>query len=411
MSNHERFRQLSALAVIGQLSAEEEWELSEHLEECRECRDAHGEYSYLIGYQLPRVNRIRWRTRLFMPLPDTELRDRFLARARAAGINLSKYAERSDAQVSFSSGEWRWQWRHVLALVALAVLGFGGTWASRKYQIVPRASAVESAKEKRENEKLRTELMTIQEAMETKAVELSEVRRADSLSNASFQDLRRHLNEAQKRVTTLSSQLKQATSEEARFAGENKDNEDLIAELRAQKDTLNRQIADGLRASVVQEARIRDMAESFERKTEDLERERQLTAVSNDVRQIMGARNLHVIDVREVDGGIDAAKPFGRIFYSEGQSLIFYAFELPRGRLPTQYTFQAWGDNGVRSHKLGIFKVDAHEQHRWVLKVSDPALLAGLDSVFVTVDTQIDGREPHGKKLLYAYVGGRPNYP
>jgi hypothetical protein len=291
------------------------------------------------------------------------------------------------------------------------VLGIAGIWASRKYQIVPRTSTVESEEGRRKNENLRTELMAIQEAMKAQAAELSEVKRTNSLSDASFQELQRQLNEAQKREATLSSQLKQATSEDARFAGENKGKEDLIAELRAQNDTLNRQIADGLHTSVVQEARIRDMAESFERKTEDLERERQLTAVSNDVRQIMGARNLHVIDVREVDGGIDSAKPFGRIFYSEGHSLIFYAFELPRERLPAQYTFQAWGENGLRSHRLGIFKVDAHEQHRWVLKVTDPALLAGIDSVFVTADTQVDGREPHGKKLLYAYIAGQPNHP
>lgn len=243
----------------------------------------------------------------------------------------------------------------------------------------------------------------------------SELRRTN-LVNSSSEEARQRLQEqlikAQKGAAALSSQFGQTTSENMRFASENQRKNDLIADLRAQNDALSRQIADGLSDSVAQEARIQEMAESFERKKEDLERERQLAVVSNDARQLMGARNLHVIDVREVDGVGASLKPFGRIFYSEGQSLIFYAFDLPKESLgPAKYTFQAWGETSFLPRKLGTFKVDAREQRCWVLKVSDSGLLAGIDTVFVTSDSQIDAHEPHGKKLLYAYIGGQPNHP
>ena len=136
---------------------------------------------------------------------------------------------------------------------------------------------------------------------------------------------------------------------------------------------------------------------------------------SKDVRQLMGARNLHIMDVHDTDGTGKSAKAFGRVFYAEGQSLIFYAFDLPGGKLTAaKYTFQAWGENEAVSHsmrKLGTFAVDDHEQRRWVLKVNDAKLLKGIDSVFVTAEISGDVGEPRGKKLLYAYVVGEPNHP
>jgi hypothetical protein len=95
--------------------------------------------------------------------------------------------------------------------------------------------------------------------------------------------------------------------------------------------------------------------------------------------------------------------------------MIFYAFDLANGNpSPARYTFQAWGqrDAGTRSlRSLGVFEVDSREQHRWVLKVNDPGLVAGIDSVFVTAESLKDSKEPHGRKLLYAYLGGQPNHP
>jgi len=52
MSSHEHFRELSALAAIGQLSSEEDRELSRHLRECSECRDAHGDYVHVVQHEL-----------------------------------------------------------------------------------------------------------------------------------------------------------------------------------------------------------------------------------------------------------------------------------------------------------------------------------------------------------------------
>jgi len=45
------------------------------------------------------------------------------------------------------------------------------------------------------------------------------------------------------------------------------------------------------------------------------------------------------------------------------------------------------------------------------LKVTDPTLLTGIDSVFVTAESLGDAKRPRGTKILYAYIGGQPNHP
>jgi hypothetical protein len=50
-------------------------------------------------------------------------------------------------------------------------------------------------------------------------------------------------------------------------------------------------------------------------------------------------------------------------------------------------------------------------QRRWVLEVSDPKQLSDIDSVFGTLEPRECGEKPKGKKLLYAFLGGKANHP
>jgi hypothetical protein len=51
-------------------------------------------------------------------------------------------------------------------------------------------------------------------------------------------------------------------------------------------------------------------------------------------------------------------------------------------------------------------------QKRWVLTVTDPNVLAEIDSVFVTLEPSGEaGEHPSGKRLLTAFLGTAPNHP
>jgi hypothetical protein len=142
-----------------------------------------------------------------------------------------------------------------------------------------------------------------------------------------------------------------------------------------------------------------------------VDKEQQLLAEGRDVRDLMGARNLHIIDVHDQDARGDA-RPFGRIFLTEGKRLIFYAYDLDSPL--KNASFQAWGQStdGTKSAmSLGIFYADDKKQSRWTLTVEDPNLLRAIDSVFVTVERPGGTSKPTGKKLMYAYLHNPINHP
>ena len=142
----------------------------------------------------------------------------------------------------------------------------------------------------------------------------------------------------------------------------------------------------------------------------------QYLASDRDIRELMGARQLYISDVVDVDQNGNPRKPFGRVFYTKGKSLIFYAFDLDQqGGFKEASIFQAWareGSDRARPVSLGIFYVDSEANRRWVLKASDPKLLAEINTVFVTVEPKGGSEKPTGKPVLYAYLRtAMPNHP
>lgn len=417
MLDHERYQELSALAMIGQLSSTEDQELNRHLQDCESCRQIHGDYSHIV-HKLPQADVSRWRIRRPdpRPLPDRELRSRFLARARAEGVNFSFPAEQLAPRKSY-----RWDWTRnavpSLALAAVAVAAVWGISAAHKFfsrSGIPVSAERPAAADQQQITRLQAELDRLGEVAKRQRQEIQLFSAEKARLEETFAATDKSLSQSNDRVSQLSTQLQQNVAETDRLQAALQQKESALASLKASNEELDTRSTDNLGEMAVQEARIQDLSHSLEQEREKLEQEQQLMAVSQDVRQLMGARNLHIIDVRDVNDSANSDKAFGRVFYAEGQSMIFYAFDLANGNpSPARYTFQAWGQrDGARAlRSLGVFEVDSREQHRWVLKVNDSSLVAGIDSVFVTAESLKDSKEPHGRKLLYAYLGGQPNHP
>jgi hypothetical protein len=138
-------------------------------------------------------------------------------------------------------------------------------------------------------------------------------------------------------------------------------------------------------------------------------------ASDRDIRELMGARQLYIADVFDVDGHSHTQKRFGRVFYTQGKSLIFYAFDLDlQPDLRNGSTFQAWGRRDADSKdplNLGIFYIDSESSRRWALRFDDPKELAEIDSVFVTAEPRGGSQKPTGRPFLYALLRGEANHP
>jgi hypothetical protein len=417
--DHEQFRQLIALAAIGQLSADEDNIISAHLLECANCRQVQQDYTRILLHDLPQISANLGQATAVSSRPlDRDLRDRFVARARAEGIDLSRSVEQSFVRDVPASSSWQiWLWRSALTFTTFALILFGVVKLFGRYQLAAASARNNAALARAEskNAALEVQLVAARQDVEAKLDELGRLKRADSSSADTLRKLHAELDDVRKQQDELLAELQQAKSQDSALISSEQRQNSVMTELRQQNDALTNQRADDLSDEVIQQGRIRQLTDSLEQTSAELDRERQLRAVSSDVRQLMGARNLHIIDVHDVGGGRRSAKSFGRVFYAEGQALIFYAFDLQGGGLtPAKYTFHAWGQREGQpqnSRSLGTFAIDDHNQRRWVLRITDARLLTGIDSVFVTAESLGDAKEPRGQRLLYAYIAGQPNHP
>ena len=208
--------------------------------------------------------------------------------------------------------------------------------------------------------------------------------------NASMRDERdsfaRQLKDAQASLTTLNQNLGRLQSE---------------------------RVADLLQSATMQKT-IEDLTGKLSSRDSVVAEQQKFLSSDRDIRDLMGARDLLIADVSDVDPDGHSRKPFGRVFYTKNKSLVFYAFDLDKQPgLRDVKTFQAWGQNSLdrRPVKMGIFFMDNAANRRWVLKFDNPKVMEQIDAVFVTVEPKGGSDRPSGKQLMYAYLRTPPNHP
>jgi Anti-sigma-K factor rskA len=160
---------------------------------------------------------------------------------------------------------------------------------------------------------------------------------------------------------------------------------------------------------------VRNRERELDQKQEEVAKQQDLLEHDRDIRELMGARDLYVAEVHDVVGTGQTNKTYGRVFYTKGKRLVFYAYDLDaQPGVKNASTFQAWGRRGPDKQQalsLGIFYEDNLGKKRWVLKTSDPKTLDDIDAVFVTVEPNGGSHHPSGKQLLFAYLRVSPNHP
>jgi len=161
--------------------------------------------------------------------------------------------------------------------------------------------------------------------------------------------------------------------------------------------------------------RLRQREGAIAQESTTIANQRELLEHDRDIRDLMGARDLYIAEVYDVEQTGKTNKPYGRIFCTKGKSLIFYAYDLDQQKgFKNASTFQAWGRRGPDNDQaisLGIFYVDNDTKKRWVLKSTDPKTLEEIDAVFVTIEPNGGSQHPSGKRLLFASLRVNPNHP
>jgi hypothetical protein len=228
-------------------------------------------------------------------------------------------------------------------------------------------------------------------------------------AQAGSRNLDEQLKHAREQVDSLRSEIAGSRIVESRLADQVRESALRLSAITPELLRLQAGHSEDSETIAGQRLRLRELGDRLNAETDTIDRERKLLVADLDIRELMGARSLHIVDVFDVDGKGKTQRPFGRVFYTEGKSLIFYAFDLKGGD-----TFQAWGQREARSESaqsLGIFYVDDKKQNRWVLKFEDPKVLAEINAVFVTVEPPGGSVKPNRQKMLYAYLNATANHP
>jgi hypothetical protein len=417
MSKHEHFEELCSLALLGELSASEMSELTRHLQDCRACQASYLGFSEVANDHMPLAYRHSGRA----PVACVErVRQGALARVVAEGFRISPAAFdgpvgfRGRVAVWIDSLRWgihAWGRQIGLAVTFIALFLIGGL------------AIQHDSTRKREIETLQGRLVAAQDSVAQLQEQLSQTH---SRTVEGTQHLEQRLADASARAARLETgheaDAQAMRSLEEKLEGLRADNSALaqsvgardaeLASVRGQLEQLRTAAAQREAQLVEARYQVTQLSNQLRAEEATLDQQRQLLSAGRDIRDLMGARNLHIIDVHDMDARGES-RPFGRIFLTEGKRLIFYAYDLDSVRIKNA-AFQAWGQSNGDTRSavsLGIMYLDDQKQSRWALKVEDPELLKELDSVFVTVEPHGGTDKPTGKKLMYAFLRNPINHP
>jgi len=402
LSEHERFEKLASLAAIGELDPEEQEEFLRHRETCLTCAQVSAETrsvataAFLAGssksedpaVEAERHRRLRANIARRLPVSVPVLVVQRYKRLAAAGI-----------AAAFALG----------ASVGVVALHQGrGAAATTSPVEVARTATLQvpapSAPDQTEEFHLRAVLAELRTESDRAREEIRALRDKLVKSDQHAAELETKLDEVEKESQKQAQEIIQARNELGTATLELTRAKVSVTASQATIQALQYKLAD-------REAQLTEV-------TASVEREREMLSAGREIRDIMGARELHIVDVVDRDGKGRPRKAFGRAFYTQGKSLIFYAFDLPtKSTADGKFVYAAWGSNSNNlnskvAHSLGIFYNDDQTQHRWAMKFDDPKLLEEIDTVFVTLEPA--GRPfaaPTGKPILEAYFGTPPNHP
>ncbi len=424
---HDEFKELCALAASGSLEPFELPELQAHLKHCEKCREVFRQYQILATQGIAVLADAYTERQAQTGWDGTLVRERLLACVRADQQTARE--GKSPAPAWVPPGVLRPAAINSFARMALAAcliftVAYGAYHLGARTQTRTGPSltplAVDEGLQKLSGEKKAAEelsaaqekrLAQLQLESSEKGQELARLRSAVRALEDHASELTAAGGQSEAQLRALSQQRDSLNAQLQALNQAYANDQTELASLRTERDTAVLQTSS-------LEAKIDELTARNRDQQRRLEDTGQFLSYDRDIRELMGARKLYITDVFDVDGNSRTQKPFGRVFYTQGKSLIFYAFDLDREPgVVNASTFQVWGQRETPQGEqaspknLGILYMDNESNRRWVMRFDDPKQLAEIDAVFVTVEPRGGSHKPTSKPFLYALLRNEANHP
>jgi len=421
-NKHDRYRELCALVDSGSLTPLERSDLQLHLQQCKECVEVLRQYRSLTAEGISTLAAIYLERPALETWDDKATFERLLARVRA------EQPENAERRIRAREGVESSFLRRIagnpfvqipLAACVILAAAYAGYCLGTRVTVNPAlVSNVEAPMQKQPDE----QNAAFKEAQSRRIAELERQSSAKQQELDKLRSALRALEDRSNDLTVVNSQT------EGRLEAISDQRDTLNTQLQTEAQAFERDRAELTKLRAERDQTLLRTA-SLEARNEELtlatrEQERRLKEVEQylssdrDIRELMGARKLYIADVFDVDGSSRTQKPFGRVFYTQGKSLIFYAFDLDRQtKVLNASSFQVWGQREAPEGEqalpmnLGILYMDSEANRRWVMRFDDPQQLAEIDAVFVTVEPHGGSQKPTSKPFLYALLRKEANHP
>ena len=414
--DHERFKELSALAHAGALNSAELADLRSHLQCCGYCREVNEQYRLLAQVGIPELAAFHSDVRVEKAWNGNGARRKLLARIREEdGAPQKNWFPFSLPELG----------SRYTALVGTAVaMGFALLVAGA-YHVGTRMPSSTSLKVVSANriQQLTAEKKSLEDRLQAQVQQMVRLGEENSRNEQESTRLKSALRTMTERVNDTTA-AKSRTDQQMHELSEQRDAlnaqlrelEQANQNIRAELASLRADRDKAMLRSVSLESTIEELTATTRDQERKIRNNEQYLASDRDIRELMGARHLYIADVYDVDSRSRTRKSFGRVFYTQGKSLIFYAFDLDPG-VKNVNAFQVWGRKEMpqgaqgRPKSLGILYLDSESNHRWVMRVDDAKQLEEIDAVFVTVEPHGGSPKPTSKPFLYALLRKEVNHP
>ncbi|WP_446742227.1 hypothetical protein [Silvibacterium acidisoli] len=419
---HDRYEELCALSTAGVLTHAESEALRAHLDTCAACNRTLTQFQSLAHEAMPLLADARTQNSDAASLHEADALERLLARVQPIVGAEKGAASPSLARIA--------AWRGPVAAALVAGIALASYHVGRRQRIdaaaPPSAGIVVDAKEKLSHESLETALATARDrdaALEAvvaeKSAELKHLAADELKVEQHDQKTQEQLAEANTSYTAsnlnMNEKLAALTTERDSSNARRNEIEQLYHDAQIELASLHSQRQQNLMRIASLEGQVGSLNVAMNSQSSRLDNDEQYLASDKDIRDLIGARNLYIADIMDVDENGSSRRPFGRVFYTKTKSLVFYAYDLDQQPGVKQASvFRVWGRTGPNDRKplnLGVLYMDSETNRRWTLRVNNPEQLAQLESVFVTIEPRQLSDRPTGKPFLFASLRREPNHP